>query len=421
MGSDAGLFHQQFQLVDHILLHNPLPLATQSGIIPADDLLAGGRPHHLIVDDALAGHVHPHIGGGFIRTGAHDLFKHGCQDGEDLHIPVVVDGGGAVSLQMERVDHIHVVQISSGRLVCEVDGVLQGKIPDGEGFKLGIAGLDAPFVVVIQLGQAGGHFTAARSGCGDHHQFPGGFDVFIAAIALVADDMSNVGGIAFNGIMVINLDAQRLEPLFKCVGHRLPLIAGEHHTAYVQADGAEFIHQPQNIQIIGDAQVAPQLIFFNIASIDDNDHFHLMPQLEQHPQLAIGLEAGQHAGGMIIVKQLTAEFQIQFTAELRDPVTDMLGLHAQVLVVIKPDFVCHDPIPLPLHLFSCYYTGFPFRFQGKRGNAGILPKKGQKPDILPFWAPVVFLSYVCYHMGKTGPAGLAGYVSQNRKDFRRLL
>ena len=67
--------------------------------------------------------------------------EHGLQHREDLHITVVVDGGHAIGLQMEGVDHVHVVQIGGGRLVGEVDRVVQGQVPDGEGLKLGIAGL----------------------------------------------------------------------------------------------------------------------------------------------------------------------------------------------------------------------------------------------------------------------------------------
>jgi len=66
--------------------------------------------------------------------------------------------------------------------------VLERQIPDREGFKLGVAGFDASFVVVIKLRQARGQFSAARPrSCDDYQRFVRG-DIIIHAVALVADD-----------------------------------------------------------------------------------------------------------------------------------------------------------------------------------------------------------------------------------------
>ena len=40
---------------------------------------------------------------------------------------------------------------------------------------------------------------------------------------------------------------------------------------------------------------------------------------------------------MVVVEQLSAEFQIELAAELIDAVADMLGLKRDVLVVVEPD------------------------------------------------------------------------------------
>ena len=45
---------------------------------------------------------------------------------------------------MEGIDHIHVIQVGGGRLIGQVHRVLQGQVPDGEGLKLGIAGMVMP-------------------------------------------------------------------------------------------------------------------------------------------------------------------------------------------------------------------------------------------------------------------------------------
>jgi hypothetical protein len=48
---------------------------------------------------------------------------------------------------------------------------------------------------------------------------------------------------------------------------------------------------------------------------------------------------------MVIIIQLAAEFQIQLSAELVDPLANMLGLQQQVFLVIKSDTVHKGPSP----------------------------------------------------------------------------
>ncbi|MFR8349212.1 MAG: hypothetical protein ACLVAV_07890 [Clostridium sp.] len=47
--------------------------------------------------------------------------------------------------------------------------------------------------------------------------------------------------------------------------------------------------------------------------------FSLVGQLKEHTQLAVRCEARKDSGGVVIVKQLAAELQIQFVTELADP------------------------------------------------------------------------------------------------------
>ena len=85
---------------------------------------------------------------------------------------------------MEGVDHVDVIEICRGSLVSEVDGVLQRQIPDGEGFKLGVACIDAALVLMVKLGKAGGHFSAAGARSGYHDQRTGGFNIIIFSEAV---------------------------------------------------------------------------------------------------------------------------------------------------------------------------------------------------------------------------------------------
>ena len=345
VGGNAGLLHEQLQLIDGAVAALALAALAQGVVIPADDLLPGGLLTGLVVHDAVARHVYPHVGGGLIGAAAQDLLEHGGQDGEDLHVPVIVHRGLPIGLEVEGVDHVHVVQVGGGRLVGQVHRVLQGQVPDGEGLELGVARHHAPLVVVVELAQAGGHFAAARAGGGDHHQGAAGLQILVFAKALVADNLGDVVGIALDGIVAADLDAQALQPGLKQVGGGLAGIAGDHHAAHRQAPAAEDVDEPQHVAVIGDAQVAPDLVLLDVPGVDGDDDLRLVLQLLQHADLAVWLESGQHPGGVVVVKQLAAELQIQLSAELRDAVPDVLRLHLQVLLVVKADF-CQGDLPL---------------------------------------------------------------------------
>ena len=58
----------------------------------------------------------------------------------------------------------------------------------------------------------------------------------------------------------------------------------------------------------------------------------------------LSAESRQHAGRMVVVEQLAAEFQIQLAAELVDAVADVLGLHFHVFVVVETHlFIISSP------------------------------------------------------------------------------
>ncbi len=150
--------------------------------------------------------------------------------------------------------------------------------------------------------------------------------------------MGDVGGVARNGVVQVVAHAQRVETLDKGVRRVLPRVLRDAHAADVQSQRAERVDQAQAVVIVGDAKVAAHLVFFNVAGVDGDDDLHIVAQLLEHADLAVGLEAGQHARGVIIVEQLAAEFQIKLAAELADALADVRGLHGKVLVVVKADF-----------------------------------------------------------------------------------
>ena len=181
-------------------------------------------------------------------------------------------------------------------------------------------------MLVVELGETGGHFAAARPGGGDHHQGAAGLDELVAAVALVADDFGDVVGVALDGVVAVDLQPQPLQPGLEGVGGGLAGVAGDHHAAHIQPPAPELVDKPEHVAVVGDAQVPPDLVLLNVAGVDGDDDFRLVPELLQHPQLAVRLEAGEHPAGVVVVKELAPELQIQLAPELGDPVPDVLGL-----------------------------------------------------------------------------------------------
>ena len=82
-----------------------------------------------------------------------------------------------------------------------------------------------------------------------------------------------------------------------------------------------------------------------------DDDLHLVAEGPEHLHLAVGLEAGQDPGRVIVVEELAAEFQIELAAEGVDPLADVLGLEPHVLVVVKT-----DPLHVPyLPKYTAHY------------------------------------------------------------------
>jgi hypothetical protein len=60
--------------------------------------------------------------------------------------------------------------------------------------------------------------------------------------------------------------------------------------------------------------------------------------LHEHAQLAVGLETGKHTAGVVVVKELSAQLQIELVSELRNAFPDMFRLYVYILVVVKSNF-----------------------------------------------------------------------------------
>ena len=188
---DPGLVEQHLDLGDFAFVASAFSHGIQGREITADDLVLGGLAAHLVVADAEAHHVHTHIRRRLVGTFPVDAVKQGIQHRENLDVAVVVDGDGAIGIEMERVDHVHVVEIGCSGLVCHIDGMFQRQAPHGEGLKLGVARVDAAFLLVVELAEAHGHLAAARTGCRDDDQGPRGLHVVVLSKSIVGVDQTS--------------------------------------------------------------------------------------------------------------------------------------------------------------------------------------------------------------------------------------
>ena len=268
-----------------------------------------------------------------------DLLKDCVDNRENLNVTVVVDRGHAVGFEVEGVDHVDIVEVSGCSLVSEVDRMLEGQVPDGEGLELRVASRDTALVLVVELGQAGCHLARTGAGSGDDNERAGSFDVLVLAVALVGDDELYIARIACDGVVGVDLDAQCDQTAFERIGSSLTCILGDNDRTDIQTDAAECVDQTQDIDIIGDTQIRADFVLLDVASRDGDDDFSLIGHLREHAHLAVGCEAGQNAGSVVVVEQLAAELQIELAAELCDALFDVFGLHGQIFVVVESNFV----------------------------------------------------------------------------------
>ena len=87
----------------------------------------------------------------------------------------------------------------------------------------------------------------------------------LLSVALVADNVLHIVGIAGDGIVTVYLYAQRApDGVWNASAAVWPVYWVMHHAAHVQAHAAEGVDEPQHVQIVGDAQIAPHLVLLDV-------------------------------------------------------------------------------------------------------------------------------------------------------------
>jgi len=236
---------------------------------------------------------------------------------------------------MERIDHIHVLEVQRGGLVGYVDGMVQRDVPYRERLELGVSRGDSSPVLIVQLGEAYRHLPAAGTGSGHHDERARRLDELVASVSVIGRYEVHVGRIARYRIVAVHLEAQGLGLPLELVGGSLPVVAGDDYPAHRDPPVVEGVHQPEGLHVVSDAEVLADLVVDYVLGADRYYRLGLVPELHEHPDLAVRHESRKHPGRMVVVEELPSEFQIQLAAGAAYAVADVLGLHAEIEVVVE--------------------------------------------------------------------------------------
>ena len=292
---DSCRLHQKLEFINFVLRTVILTLTCKCRIIATNDFFSCGIANGIIIHNAVTCHINAHIGGRFIRRITADTAEHCIDYGKNFHVAVIVNGCLTVGFQVEGVDHIHIVQVCRSRLVCHIDGMLEGKIPNGKGFEFCISRTNTAFAIVVKLAHANRHLSATGTGCGNNHKGARGFNIVVFAVSLIAYDTVDIGRITLDFIVTVHTYAKGLQTSLEFECGRLISPTGKNNTSNHQSKSTECIDQTQNIKVIGNTKVTAHLILFNIRCTDNNNDLGFIFQLCKHAHLAIGGKSGKHA------------------------------------------------------------------------------------------------------------------------------
>ena len=329
------LLEQKSNLVDLGIGTLAYCQTVEGGEIAAYNLVLGRIAAHIVVADAESDHIHPHICRRFIWIIAIYAFEQSVEHRENLYIAVVIDGSLAVGFKVEGVYHIHIVEVGRSSLIGDIDRVLQREAPYGEGLELGITGLDAAFMLVVELAQTYSHLAASGAGSGDNHQRTRSLDIVVVPEALVGGNKPHIGRIALDGVMIVSGNAHAFEARAIGVGAHLSVVVRDYDGTNQEPAFLEFLAQTEHVHVVGYPEVITNFVFLYIKRADYNDNLGAVAQLTEHSQLDIRFEPGQHAAGMMVVEELSSEFKIEFVAELSNALLYMFGLNLKIFIVVE--------------------------------------------------------------------------------------
>ena len=118
---------------------------------------------------------------------------------------------------------------------------------------------------MIKLRKAGRHFSASGAGCGYNDKRSFGFDKFIFAEAVFADNVSDIIRIALDRIMDKHLDSELFKLQFECLSGRLLPELSQNDASDKKPCVSVGVNESENINIICNSEVTAHFVALNIA------------------------------------------------------------------------------------------------------------------------------------------------------------
>ena len=136
--------------------------------------------------------------------------------------------------------------------------------------------------------------------------------------------------------MVVGPDSELFETVPVGFGAFLTAEVGDDHRVDEKPALDERVPQPQHILVVRDPEVPAHLVLLDVDRADDDHDLRLVPELEQHVQLAVRTESRQDARSVVVVEELASELQVELVSEARYALLDVFRLNLEIFLVIEP-------------------------------------------------------------------------------------
>ena len=103
-------------------------------------------------------------------------------------------------------------------------------------------------------------------------------------------------------MVVIDFDAHAFQALPVGDGAGLTAEVGDDNAVDAEAAVHEFVPETEDIHVVGDAEIRPDLVLLDVHGADDDDDLRVILHLHEHLELTVRLEARKDAAGVVIVE-----------------------------------------------------------------------------------------------------------------------
>ena len=122
--------------------------------------------------------------------------------------------------------------------------------------------------------------------------------------------MTDVARITFDCVVAVYFHTHFLQFVLELNNGRNVRVVCDDNAAYMKTAFRKYTDETEHVHIICDTKVVAYFVFCNISCVDRDDNLCLIGKLHQHTQFAVRFKPRENSGGMIIIKQLSSEFQV---------------------------------------------------------------------------------------------------------------